>query len=1182
MLGEGATGQEAVDLGLAYRCVDPPRSCRHVGHARGAARGGPDPLARAVEAAPQRELRDRPRARARPRGRVPVARGDIHRPDGGHGRVQGPPRPELHRPVAHPGTRPDACCQVGTPTAAAVSVTNGVTEWVCSTARSRSSPVRARESGASEALLLASEGAAVVVNDLGGEASGEGADQRPAQQVVDEITAAGGRAAANYDDMRHLGRRPRRSSTRPSTTFGGLDVLINNAGILRDKMSFNMTEDEWDAVIKVHLKGHFATSQFAASYWRKKSKDTRRAGQRGDRQHVVRVGALRQRRPGQLRGRQGRHRVDDDRDGARARAHRRARQRDRAGRAHPPHRGPRRRAHEPAKEGEFDRFAPENPAAVARAGSRPTCAAGIIGPGGQDPGRLRADARGLAPAHARRPPTTLWTIDALDGQPRRAVRRSRTRASRRSCPRSRAELGLMQLAWGAEDEAFRAELHRVPRRARAPRGDGCGATSPSVGGDGDGSVIPQWARDWQATLFDHGWMIPGYPPELGGRNATPVQTLVYLEEMAARRHPAGRCTSPVTRSSRRACSSSATTSSSALAPAAIRGDTVWCIGMSEPNAGSDLAGLQTRAELDGDRFVVNGQKVWTSVRDGSRSSASATSAPIRTRRSTRASACSSSTWTRRASRCGRSATSPAPRTSPRSSSPTSSCRTRTSSARSTTAGASPRARSRTNGPGCGSRASPGSSRPSHGARRPRPPARRRPTTRSCGAASPRVPAGREPACARLQGLHELRPGLVGARALLHEDGDVGARARRSSSSAWSSRVRTARSPTRERGEEHGRWVHGFFVSFANTIAGGSLGDPAQHHRPARARAPAGREAERMDFTLTDEQELLARHGACAVRRRSARPSLRARAHRRTRRVPTRSGSTSASSPRSGDGSCADLCLFLEQHGLRRRARAVLRRRPHCSRRCSPRSAHDLLDAVLAGELTGTVALAGADGEWLPNTEPVKTFVPEADRVDVVAVVDAGGRAVRTVIAARTPCHPSVTHRSTPSRRLFEVDRGIAATSVTGRAPTRSTPVLERATVARRRRAWWAPRASSSRWRSSTRRSAYQFDVPIGSFQAIQHKLADISLEVERAWSAVYYAAMDDRRGRPRPPPRRSTWPRPPPAQAAHARREGRHPDPRRHRLHVGARPPPLPPPGLRLRALARHHRLSTTTASLVC
>lgn len=169
----------------------------------------------------------------------------------------------------------------------------------------------------------------------------------------------------------------------------------------------------------------------------------------------------------------------------------------------------------------------------------------------------------------------------------------------------------MHLAWGEEEEAFRAELvefldANTPRESRDRDDFAVNVRRPE-----DTEIIPQWARDWQAKLFDHGWMIPGYPPELGGRNATPVQTLVYLEEMASRavprsvHFPGYAIVAPT-------LLEFGTEAQRALAPAAIRGDTVWCIGMSEPNAGSDLAGLQTRAELDGDRFVVNGQKVWTS------------------------------------------------------------------------------------------------------------------------------------------------------------------------------------------------------------------------------------------------------------------------------------------------------------------------------------------------------------------------------------------------------------------------------------------------------------------------------------------------------------------------------------------------------------------------------------------
>jgi NAD(P)-dependent dehydrogenase (short-subunit alcohol dehydrogenase family) len=125
--------------------------------------------------------------------------------------------------------------------------------------------------GRGEALLLAAEGAKVVVNDLGTEWDGVGKDDRPAQQVVDEIVAAGGEAVANYDDVASWDGA--RSLIRQAVdTFGELDILVNNAGILRDKMAFNMDEDDWDSVIRVHLKGHFAPSRFAVEHWRTKGK----------------------------------------------------------------------------------------------------------------------------------------------------------------------------------------------------------------------------------------------------------------------------------------------------------------------------------------------------------------------------------------------------------------------------------------------------------------------------------------------------------------------------------------------------------------------------------------------------------------------------------------------------------------------------------------------------------------------------------------------------------------------------------------------------------------------------------------------------------------------------------------------------------------------------------------------
>jgi NAD(P)-dependent dehydrogenase (short-subunit alcohol dehydrogenase family) len=127
--------------------------------------------------------------------------------------------------------------------------------------------------GRAHALLFASEGAAVVVNDLGGDSMGTGADVTPAQQVVDEITGAGGRAVVNGASVSSW-RDAEQMIQQAVDEFGRLDVLVNNAGILRDKMSFNMDEAEWDTVIDVHLKGHFATSKFAASYWRAQSKAT--------------------------------------------------------------------------------------------------------------------------------------------------------------------------------------------------------------------------------------------------------------------------------------------------------------------------------------------------------------------------------------------------------------------------------------------------------------------------------------------------------------------------------------------------------------------------------------------------------------------------------------------------------------------------------------------------------------------------------------------------------------------------------------------------------------------------------------------------------------------------------------------------------------------------------------------
>jgi NAD(P)-dependent dehydrogenase (short-subunit alcohol dehydrogenase family) len=125
--------------------------------------------------------------------------------------------------------------------------------------------------GREHALALARAGAKVVVNDLGAALSGEGHDDTPAQQVVQEIEALGGDAVANAENVADFAAAERMVQ-QALERFGRLDILVNNAGILRDRMLVNMSEAEWDAVINVHLKGHFAPSRHAAAHWRELSK----------------------------------------------------------------------------------------------------------------------------------------------------------------------------------------------------------------------------------------------------------------------------------------------------------------------------------------------------------------------------------------------------------------------------------------------------------------------------------------------------------------------------------------------------------------------------------------------------------------------------------------------------------------------------------------------------------------------------------------------------------------------------------------------------------------------------------------------------------------------------------------------------------------------------------------------
>ena len=125
--------------------------------------------------------------------------------------------------------------------------------------------------GRQHALLLAAHGAKLVVNDIGAGVDGSGADASPALEVVSAIKAAGGEAIVNAADVSNW-QDAKAMIDQAVAAFGRLDILVNNAGILRDRMLTNMAEEEWDAVIKVHLKGTFAPSRHAAGYWREESK----------------------------------------------------------------------------------------------------------------------------------------------------------------------------------------------------------------------------------------------------------------------------------------------------------------------------------------------------------------------------------------------------------------------------------------------------------------------------------------------------------------------------------------------------------------------------------------------------------------------------------------------------------------------------------------------------------------------------------------------------------------------------------------------------------------------------------------------------------------------------------------------------------------------------------------------
>jgi NAD(P)-dependent dehydrogenase (short-subunit alcohol dehydrogenase family) len=125
--------------------------------------------------------------------------------------------------------------------------------------------------GAEHALEFARQGARVVVNDIGGALDGSGQDTTPAQQIVDRIVGAGGEAVASYDDVTDWDAAQRLVQTAIDT-FGRLDTLVNNAGAVRDRMFVNMSPDEWDAAIRINLRGHFCPARHAAAYWRDQAK----------------------------------------------------------------------------------------------------------------------------------------------------------------------------------------------------------------------------------------------------------------------------------------------------------------------------------------------------------------------------------------------------------------------------------------------------------------------------------------------------------------------------------------------------------------------------------------------------------------------------------------------------------------------------------------------------------------------------------------------------------------------------------------------------------------------------------------------------------------------------------------------------------------------------------------------
>jgi alkylation response protein AidB-like acyl-CoA dehydrogenase len=255
----------------------------------------------------------------------------------------------------------------------------------------------------------------------------------------------------------------------------------------------------------------------------------------------------------------------------------------------------------------------------------------------------------------------------------------------------------------------------------------------------------------------------------------------------------------------------------------------------------------------------------------------------------------------------------------------------------------------------------------------------------------------------------------------------------------------------------------------------------------------------VDFALTEEQTLL-RDTARALLANECPPSL-VRAHIGDPSVADGLWAHLSDFVPLGIGPHTDLAIFCEELGHTAAPGVFF---PTTAQFAPLLEAigHPLLDDVLGGSATGTVALAGASGDWVVNGDPVKTFVAEADRVDWVAVVGTGPE---VQLVARDAVSVRRVQTVDFSRRLFEVEViGPGDTHVVDRDAIDA--VLARATVALAADMVGTARRVAE-MSVAYAKERYQFDVPIGSFQAIQHKLADMSLTVERAKSAVQYAAM---------------------------------------------------------------------------